>query len=363
MSMLTLAALIVLTPQGGGVPNNVLNRLNRGVNVTRWFCYLANAKDTKHYETYFKQEDIDNLKRLHVNFVRLCVSPEAIYDNGKPNAVTLPYLDKALQTLHQAGMMVFLDLHDNGQLKLDTPDHDNSGLVSFWKSMAEHYRGRALGSTVFEIVNEPVFQKNAPVWWALQQKTVEAIRAIDPKRTIVVSGTGWGGIDGLTEMKPLAQTNLIYSYHCYDPFIFTHQGATWTGPEQQAMKNIPFPSSPEAVAKVIDQIPEQYRGSVRSYGEQRLGKDYLRSRIAKAADWGRANGLSTVLGEFGAYPPVSPPDSRARWFTAMAEIVEDLRAPNAIWGYDDGLGLGRSVAADGSVKLDPVTLRSFYKDK
>ena len=44
----------------------------------------------------------------------------------------------------------------------------------------------------------------------------------------------------------------------------------------------------------------------------------------------------------------------------MAAVDPTLKLPNSIWGYDEGLGLGRAVGADGSLWMDPVTLSHFY---
>lgn len=67
------------------------------------------------------------------------------------------------------------------------------------------------------------------------------------------------------------------------------------------------------------------------------------------------------MGEFGAYPPVSPPDSRARWFAAMRQAIEKLKMRNCLWGYDDGFGLGRSEAKDGSIRVDQVPVKKLYE--
>jgi len=343
----------------GGVPESLLRHFTTGVNITRWFCYQP-TYDSNHLDTYLIPADYDEFRKLHLGFVRLCLAPDAVDDGGTLNASTLPYLDKALANLTGANLAVIFDLHDNGQLKLDAPDHDNSGFVSFWTAAAKHYKGKLENSVVFELVNEPQFTKNPDVWYALQQQTVDAIRAVDPRRSIMVSGTSWSGIDTLASMNKLPEKNLIYTYHCYDPFFFTHQGASWVGEYPGKFKSVPFPSSPEAIGAMIDQVDERYRPALRDYGDHRYDQRYLRGRLAKAQDWAQAHGVPAVLGEFGAYPPVSPPDSRARWFDAMRQSLKEVGAPSCLWGYDDALGLGRHLEPNGALWLDPITLRHLY---
>lgn len=357
IALLSVEAIAFAGPNG--VPDALLAKLHTGVNITRWLCY-TDAKDTSHFETYWQDDDFAALKRIHATFVRLCLSPEIAYDNGQPNATNQPYIDKAVERLSQHGLAILFDLHDNGQLKLDEVGHDNSGFVSFWRAMAEHYRGRMEDSLVFELLNEPVFQKNPETWYALQERTAQTIRAVDPKRTILVAPTNWSGVDSLVKMEPLGEKNLIYTFHCYDPFWFTHQGATWAGELPKLLKGVPFPSSPEALQPVIASLSPQVKDILTDYGNQRYGAQYLHDRLAMGMDWGKLHHVPVVLGEYGAYPLVSPPDSRARWFDGVRAAIDQTGVPNALWGYDDGFGLGRTRGSDGKLKLDGLTLQHLY---
>ena len=344
-----------------GVPAGLLNHLKTGVNITRWFCYHENPNDTDHFTHYLKPEDFRTFTRLKLGFVRLCISPEIGFDASTgQRAKSQPMIDSGVRRLTGANLVVLYDLHDNGQLKLDQAGGDKRAFVNFWEVTARHYKGQNEGLLVFELLNEPQFLKNPADWYTLQEQTVQAIRAIDPSRTIVVTGTGWGGIDTLAKMTPLPQMNLVYSYHCYDPFFFTHQGATWAGEQVKHFKSMPFPSSPEAVTAMLDKIEPAYQGDVKWYGEQRYDEAYLKGRLNVAEAWGHANRVPVVLGEFGAYPPVSPPDSRARWFKAMRNIQEEMHVRSCLWGYDDGFGLGRTVGADGTIQLDQLVMKEFF---
>jgi endoglucanase len=361
---LMLSAALALSGSGqaanNGVPESLWRHFTTGVNITRWFCYQPNY-DANHLTTYLVPADYDRFKRLHLGFVRLCLSPEAVYDNGALNTTNAPYLDSALTNLTSANLAVLFDLHDNGQLKLDDPGKDNTAFVNFWVDVAKHYKGKFERTVVFELVNEPQFNKNPDVWYALQQQTVDAIRAVDPARTVMVSGTSWSGIDTLASMTKLPEKNLIYTYHCYDPFFFTHQGASWVGEYPGKFKDVPFPSSPEAVAAMLNEVDQKYWPALKDYGEKRYGQAYLQERLAKAQDWAKAHDVPVVLGEFGSYPPVAPRASRIRWFAAMRQTIESEHVAASVWGYDDAMGLGRRLLPDGALWLDPVTIANLYR--
>ena len=354
-------ALTTLQPKddSNGVPKELLSKLTTGVNVTRWFCYLGQGDQDAHFSNYLEDADYKNFAKLGVKFVRLCISPDMIYSGGKPSD-KLAKIDAGLDKLFRHHLAVIWDLHDNGQLGLDKPGQDNSGLVSFWSAIADHYKGSHYSDLVFEVVNEPVFKDNPDDWYRLQSNAVQAIRKQDPDRTIMVSPTYWSSIDTLVKMSVIPATNLIYTVHCYDPFFFTHQGAEWIDEIPKNLTAVPFPSSPEAVEKILPKNAPKYAGTLEDYGKHRYDAAYLLSRLKIATDWGANHHVPILLGEFGAYPKVSPPDSRARWFDGMRSAISSLKLPNSIWGYDEGLGLGRNVNQDGSLWLDPITVSHFY---
>jgi len=359
---LALLAIAVAIAGKQVPPAELMSKLTRGVNVSRWFCY-CDPHDTAHFTNYLTDEDFRNFHRLGVHFVRLCVEPEAIYGDGTPDPANLPYLDAAIDRLEKEGFAVVLDLHDtHDKMKLDQQGHDNSGFLKFWTAMAQHEKGRGETSTVFELVNEPIFRNNPEDWYKLQVQAVDAVRGADPERTILVASTGYNSVDTLVKMTPLPAGNLIYSFHCYDPFIFTHQGATWSSEQVKVMRNLPFPSSPEGVSAVLNAIPAEHRAAAVAYGNHRYDAAYLRSRLAKAADWGAQNHVPVFLGEFGCYPPAVQPDSRGRWFDAMRDAIQELNLPSSLWAYDDALGLGRKQSPDGKIVLDPVTLDHYFKE-
>lgn len=358
---LLLCSATLTFGQTGGVTPSLLKKLNHGVNVTRWFCYQQNVHDSAHFAKYLNDQDFKAFKDLKLGFVRLCISPDVIYRDGKPDAVNLVAIDKAIELLRTKGLVVIWDLHDNGQLKVDEAGKNNDGFVEFWSEIASHYKHKFEDGVLFELLNEPVFRSNPQDWFSLQKRTVEAIRSADPRRTIMVSGTSWSGIDDLAKLPLLPEKNLVYTFHCYDPFWFTHQGASWVGDPPQGLKQVPFPATPDAVAKVIDLQSDKDKSTLESYGKQGFDANYLDARLQLAMQFASRYHVPLVLGEFGSYPLNANPADRARWFDAMRIAIDKNHVPNAIWGYDDGLGLGRSVDEKGSVKLDPVTLSHFYR--
>ena len=60
----------------------------------------------------------------------------------------------------------------------------------------------------------------------------------------------------MIDSKPFDDPNIIYTFHYYDPFIFTHQGATWSAKGLPELKGVPFPADGREI-----KVPNTAKGS------------------------------------------------------------------------------------------------------
>ncbi len=364
--LILAAASILAAPSAsfaksvGGVPSQLWSHFKRGANITRWFNYTGQSNPIDHFKTYMLPQDFRIFKELGLGFIRLCVGPTEIYRNGDFDHQNMPYIDAGVAKLIRNGQAVIWDLHDNSTMGLSKSAIARQGFVSFWKAIAEHYRGDYEKALVFELKNEPVFSKNPQTWYRLQERTVKAIRKIDPERTIMVTCTSWSSIDQLPNFTPLPQKNLIYTVHCYDPFFFTHQGATWVGNPPSGLQHMPFPSSEKAAKSILSINEPQNQNTILWYGKQHFNDQYLLSRMELAMTYAKAHHVPMVLGEFGSNPPKALPADRARWFRGMRKAFDETGIPWCVWGYDDGMGLGRTVDATGKVVIEKLVEKNLY---
>jgi hypothetical protein len=176
----------------------------------------------------------------------------------------------------------------------------------------------------------------------------------------MTSGPNWGGIDGLKKLKLLPDKNVIYSFHCYDPFPFTHQGATWAGEDVKPLRQVPYPSSPEAVAPLLPALADRPSSQrmLENYGRQRWNKERLAARFKEGIEWGARNGVPLYCGEFGVFPPHAKPEHRANWFRDFGQVLAENRIGWAVWGWDEGFGLNRRWV-DGKPVVDTVVAEAL----
>ena len=195
----------------------------------------------------------------------------------------------------------------------------------------------------------------APPKWPDQLAQLHATaRANAPDLPLVLSGACGGGPEGLAALDPVADDNVIWSFHSYFPFLFTRHGAKWTGSLATVLPHLPYPptlltrqtalelardASRFAAAQNIDTDPPATEANlINSFSDYRAHEDGRVSEAAQiAADWADAHQIAhsrLLLGEFGA---MQPPDDTAQ---DQASRLRFLRAKSL---SAQSLGIGWAV--------------------
>ena len=286
------------------------------MNISRWFRYPAEDSES-HYRGFITDADLDLIALMGVTAVRLAVDPRYLH---------LAWLDEALARLTARGLVVVFDYHDESR-DVESGPAAVATLEKAWGALAAHLARTSPRQVLLEIFNEPVFDQNPAAWFPVRRHMASVIRAAAPLHTIVAGGPNWSSLDGLLRSRPLDDDNVLYTFHFYEPFEFTHQGAPWV------------------------QGPVRSMSGVRFARTGRPQRDVAR-RIRAAADWAAQYGVAVWAGEFGAYPAVAPRHDRLLWLHSVSTLLATHGIGWAVWSYDEGLGLDRRLDPAGRVTLD-----------
>ncbi|MDR0784880.1 MAG: glycoside hydrolase family 5 protein [Treponema sp.] len=322
---------------------------SKGVNLSGWFQYTGGPRGVS--PNMFTADDFADIKRLGVDVVRLPLDLFAM-TSGAPDytldPLFLKFLDQAVDYAEESEIYLILDNHSSDGSNGETSDAVDEILIPIWTQMAEHFKDRS-DYVVYEVMNEP-YGVSSERWGEIQGRVIEAIRAKDERRTIVVGGTSWNSIDELAKLPVYEDDNLIYTFHFYDPFLFTHQGASWASPSLANLKSVPFPAN----AGTLPNVPPDLKGS---WVENSLKYDYTRASaretltatIDKAVQFSIERGVAVFCGEFGVYMRNSNHADRVRWYELVTKLLDERRIARTSWDYTGGFGLfktesGRDVA-------------------
>jgi len=336
-------------------PLNDLSKkyLTKGMNLASWAeankITSANTKDWKYNEAVIKLQADQGL--LGIRFpidLDLYVEDRLNVLNGtKKKIVIEPMLYTLLDSMNnwtkRYGLSLTIDYHayDGSYNRAASKDPKfREAVSSLWRVVAQHFVHEKREDLFFELTNEPCLSLpegeyiDQADWTLLAQMMIDSIRRVDKTRPIIFGDTKWYSLDELVLNKPLKDKYVIYSFHMYDPFIFTHQGASWTN--MGTMKNIPFPYSPERWSTefrdfgIIDGTPGWVKDQVKRY-YQEGNKQHIKNRLAKVKNWAYDNNVPLICNEWGALPNTAKIEDLNAYFKTMGEIFREMDISWQIW--------------------------------
>ena len=334
--------------------------LRHGINASIWFAQHASDYSARHTDTETTPDDIAIMAKLGFDNVRVSVDPVPLEQSMAGHSDFLARLDKAVDTIVADGMAVELDIHPEPPFKLavKTTGDGVDRFVEVWRRLAAHYADRDPERVFFEVENEPEVNDSYR-WGGIQARVAAAIRESAPKHTIIATGANWSDIQDLLAVEPLADGNVIYNFHYYDPHEFTHQGATWGSLHWTYEKKIPYPSDEAVMEDRLKQIPDAVsRYRLKSYWFDHWDAHHIRLMIDSAGEWARANSVPLICNEFGVYRQVVEPADRLRWIHDVRTALEANSIGWAMWDYHNGFGVAVKDANGKSV-VDPGTVEAL----
>lgn len=308
----------------------------KGVNLTSWF--QANDAHGIQFRKFGKK-DFENIKSLGCDVIRLPINLHGMTD-GAPDYLIDPLLfmmlDSAVSWAETLQLHLIIDNHSFDPSVNTQPSVVNI-LTKVWPQIAERYKNRS-NLIYYEVLNEPHGISNT-LWGSIQQQTIDAIRAVDQTHTIIVGPSGYNSYNDLSQMPVYTDTNLLYTFHFYDPFIFTHQGASWVSPSMEPLAGVPFPYNPNAMPTCPPSLQGSWiEASLNNYSNDGT-PDKVKSLIDIAIAFRNQRNVPVFCGEFGVYIPNSPDDDRVAWYQLVRSYLETNNIPWTIWDYKGGFGL------------------------
>lgn len=330
-----------------------------GVNLGGWLSQYR-GYDTAHFASFITRADIDRIAGWGLDHVRLPVDYPVLESDDAPgvaNEEGFAFVDACLQWCADAGLGVVLDLHEapGFTFRNDLEEGDAAGntlfadaavqdrFVALWEMIAERYRGTST-RLILELLNE-VTEPDNTRWNALAERTVGAIRAVDPAATVMIGGTNNNAVSGLAGLVEIDDPGIVYTFHTYEPLYFTHQNAPWAAGPREWGKSPSYPGYLEGLAEWLDAHP-QHNQFGEDHVDRRMDRDLLADVLAPALAFRERTGRDLYCGEFGVADWIEP-GSRRRWLADFSSLLREHGIGRGIWTYkamDFGL-----VGLDGEV--------------
>lgn len=278
-------------------------QMKRGIN-------LGNALDAPapgEWGVTIQAKHFRVIRQAGFDSVRIPVRFSAHVGANPPYAVDESFLavvDEAVFAGLEEGLVVILDLHHYEELMID-PGGQRERFLAIWQQLAGHYRD-APPNLYFELLNEPAGTMSAETWNEYLEDAVWLIRKSNPERAIIIGGIDFNRIETLDSLRLPDDDHLIATFHFYEPFEFTHQGATWVEGAGYWV-GTQWKDTPEAQTAITKQLD-------------------------RAVEWSAQRRLPLLMGEFGSIASADAA-SRRRWTAFMARQAEKRNISWAYWDF------------------------------
>ncbi len=369
-------------------------RFQRGIGLSHVMGWAAVEPGAAHAFTFppfadpsrvLTAPELQILKRTGFDYVRLAVDPGPFlqFHGARRDDMDHVLLDR-VKLILASGLAVIVDFQPSDL----NPDYTAQNLTAGLDTPLFQDYLRLIGRTArllgdlhseqvaLELMNEPPVRQDE--WQPMLEAAYAAARAVSAELILVLEGGDEASVAALIAMRTsafAADPAALFSFHYYDPYQFTHQGASWN--PARWLADVPYPAlarplddSLETTAGVIakSDLPpaEKYaayhdaRARLESYRRSAFDADSIATAFDRVAAWARGQHVPPdriMLGEFGARKIASQRDAaraaeREKWFHDVSVAAQARGFGWGVWVYrgEGGFALTRNDTSD---EIDP----------
>lgn len=337
-------------------------------------------------KSLFNNSDFTRVKEQGFDFVRLPVDPSPFLASDEKEWADLSnHVKQSVDAALAAKLSVILDVHPPVSQKkwnIDTiiesySKGDSDELAEKFSRLnvlfARLLADRDVARLALEPMNEPGLTCNpnslTKVIRAFNEIALN-VRKVSGSLRLVFEPSCQSSGKLLIKLDPklINDQLVIYSFHFYEPFLFTHQGSTWSYRHKylKYLKDVPYPATPEAISRSVERSISNVRKAQGLLSNDREGQqneisaavtgarldkqsDVIETSFNSISSWAGRHGIpkkNILLGEFGTLKPADnsgPSETdRARWISDVRVAAESRGFAWAIWEYVDVMGIVNS---------------------
>ena len=312
----------------------------KGINFGGW---LSQCNHTcKHYDEFIAEKDFAQVASLGLDHVRIPIDYTLLENEiGEPTAYGMDYIQKAVEWCEKYKLNMILDLHKTCGFSFDKGEQESGFFTSeslqerfycLWERLAQHFG--SCTRIAFELLNEVTDREYCEKWNAISEQCVQRIRKIAPNVFILIGGYENNSVMAIPDLKMPYDDKIVYNFHCYEPLIFTHQGAYWVDGMPQDFR-LAFPGETREYAenqKRLVQMGLKTVDLVTNVQTKMVNSAYFETLFAKAVAIAEERETTLYCGEYGVID-LADSASTVSWYKAIHQAFEKYGISRAAWCY------------------------------
>lgn len=287
-----------------------INKLGKGIT-------LGDALEAPHNEgelgVTIQDEYFKIIKAAGFDTVRLPIRWSAHALGDPPYTIDSNFFDRVDKIISEAEknkLSIVIDMHNFDELNSE-PANNKDKFIALWSQIGQHYSS-APDTVYFELLNEPHEKLNKDLWNEYLNEAISSIRKSNATRKLIVAPAEFNSISALKFLKLPNDTNIIVSFHFYEPTMFTRQGN--------------------------EKVKESDKWLGTKWTESSQEQLDIIFKLNEAEQWSKDNNRPLWMGEFGVSPKADSA-SRQAWTKFMVDETEKRNMTWCFWEFTGNSGV------------------------
>lgn len=296
----------------------LLQAMDKGFNLTNWLeAYWLIPFNAFPETEKFTRDHIAFMADAGMKTIRMPATFERVAGPAPDYALDLTHeifdlVDSVILWAADYNMVLIIDNHHGFELNNSNFNSELPRMKAIWNQLLDLYGHLDPNTTLFELYNEAtpaISNNNLKLFY---DELVSELRNTTTQHTFILGANGWNSGDALMAFSPLDDQRIIYTFHSYDPYLFTHQGMSWTSPPFFEPRTFPLGNE----------------------------ENDIRALFQGVSSWSDIYDIPVFLGEFGCAVSADE-QSRCNYIELLTHLSDSLDMPYVYWDVfqpTDGFG-------------------------
>lgn len=335
----------------------------KGINLGGWISQFA-TYDHEHFRTFITEKDIADIAAMGFDHVRVPVDYNVLEDEeGNRLESGYDYLRSCHEWCLKHNLHMLIDLHECYGYSFDPlkvgmdrkiffyDEKLQERFLNLWAQIAEAFKDDP-EMVAFEALNEVVLFEVTEPWNLLIRKFVKTVRAICPNHYLVIGGARYNHVTSVPLLENHHDDKIVYNFHCYEPILFTHQGAYWFELMPSDFR-ISYTTPLEEYRKKTIELLEMTNGSIFEENAAEMGPGFFETSFRCAVEKAEQDNVPLYCGEYGTIDLANNED-KIQWLRDIHIAFKKCNIGHALWNYK-GKDFGIVDEAFASIKDEFIT--------
>lgn len=317
----------------------------KGVNLGGWISQFAEYNH-EHFKTFITEKDIEYIASIGFDHVRVPVDYNVLEtEDGEVIESGYQYLENCLAWCEKYNLNMLIDLHECYGYSFDPLKKDmdrekffydealQTRFLELWKKIATRFKDYP-DRVAFEPLNEVVLIEVADAWNAVIAKYIKTMREIVPNHYLVIGGVCYNNVLTVPLIKvPADDKHIVFNFHCYEPMVFTHQGAYWVD-YMPADFRIGYPKTLEEYREASKSMNDDLAGAIFSDTISEIGEGFFEDIFKVAIEAAEKADVALYCGEYGVID-LADNEDKLRWLKDIQTVFKKHGIGRALWNYKE----------------------------